>query len=119
MITATLEFIAALVCTWPMHALAALLFIGPTVMFRRHRGLPTQAWQFVLLPWLAWLFAFIFWPSPKSLTTAVVDSLALGVTAGLAAIIGVTFSDVVRRWSLGVASVVGVILAATVPFFGE
>lgn len=122
---AMLEFLGAIVFMWPVHAIPAIAIAVPTALLTR-KSFSWRPYDLLglLLPWLVWATAFAFGPRDASLSSAVVESFALGCGVGSAYFLLVLLS---RRASVAtvrlgmLCSLCAAALAvwAFFPFLGE
>jgi hypothetical protein len=119
------EFIAALLVTWPIHAVPALVFAVPTFLLTRKRiaWRSTDCLGFVI-PWFVWFLVFAFGSRAASLSSAVIESLLLGCVVGLSSVAFVFLqtrisSSTIRPWLLASVCTFAIVMWAFFPFLGE
>jgi hypothetical protein len=119
------EFITALLVTWPIHAIPALIFAVPTFFLTRKK-ITWHSTDFLAfgLPWLVWFLVFAFGPRAASLSSATAESLLLGCVIGLSFVVFAILqmrinSYTIRLWLLAFACAFAVVMSAFFPFLGE
>lgn len=121
----THEFFLALLVTWPIQVVPALIIAVPTVLLARKRVTwhRRDSLAFVL-PWLLWVICFAFGPRPASLTSAMLESVLLGCVVGLCFVAFAVLSKQVNPDKMRLAlpalmCSIAVLLWALFPFLGE
>jgi hypothetical protein len=120
-----LEFVAALLVTWPIHMLPALFLAAPTYYLTRKK-IAWRSTDFLgfVLPWLIWVLVFTFGPRAASLSSAIGESVLLGFLVGLGFIVFALLhkqinSSQIRLWLLTLVCTFAVLMWALFPFIGE
>lgn len=119
------EFLAAVLITWPLHMVVALIFAVPTFFLTRTKA----RWSAIdvlgfILPWLVWFLAFVFGPRAASLSSAILESLLLGLLVGFAYVVFAFLQTRMkvrhlRAEILGAVCVFEILVWAIFPFIGE
>ena len=121
----TREFLLALLVTWPIQAIPALIIAVPTVLLTRRRMMWHKRDCLTLVfPWLLWVLLFALGRRPASLTSAICESLLLGSLVGLnffalAALSKRINPDKMRIVLPALMCGIAVLLWALFPFTGE
>ena len=120
-----IEFLGALLMTWPIHAVPAIVLALPSYLLTRR----SFAWRWsdllgLVIPWLVWFGVFAFGRRPASLSSALVESLLLGCGVGVGYFLLATIGKQgplpgLRRWMLGIVCAFAVALWAFFPFLNE
>jgi len=124
-IDAERQTIIALLMTWPIHAIAALVFAIPTFLFTRKR----ISWKWIdylslLIPLAIWVTLFTFGPRYGNFAMAFMETVLLGCAVGLSFVI---FAFLQRRLNpsrahfalISLASSFAVLIWAIFPVHGE
>jgi len=122
---AVLGFLAALLITWPIHALPAIVGAVPSYLLTRR----SFVWEWgdllgLVIPWLVWFVVFAFGPRPASLSSALVEGFLLGCGVGVGYALMASIGrhgplPGLRRWMLGIVCAYAVALWAVFPFLNE
>ena len=122
---AVLEFLTAILFTWLIHAVPAVVGALPSYLLTRR----SFAWRLhdllgLVIPWLVWAVVFSFGPRPASISSALVESFLLGCGVGvgyvfLASIGRLNPHPALRNWLLGIVCALAVGLWAFFPFLNE
>jgi hypothetical protein len=119
------QFLAAVLMTWPIYLLPAIIFAAPTAIVTRKK----VAWRWAdcsvfILPWSLWAIFFALGQRRASLSSALFENLFLGLMAGfsfvLLAYLRVRKRDVSGRALILISlCVAAVVTWACFPFLGE
>ena len=122
---AMLEFLGALLVTWPIHLVPAIAIALPTaILTRKAFGWHASDLTGFFVPWLVWCVVFAFGPRPASLTSAVAESLLVGLAVGvgffsLPHLAKKARATLLRPILLASACVLALVLWAVFPLLGE